>query len=327
MKGQNIAGRVFVVTGGNSGIGYEAVRVLAGAGAKVIFTARDQKKIDETVAELKKGQASADVTGMICSLENLKSVKSFAEAYIKRDLPLHVLILNAGVMACPPSLTDDKFEMQIGVNHIAHHYLTTLLLPVLKKSAPARVVVLSSGAHRRHNVNFDDLHWTKAGSYDPWFAYGSSKTANILFAKQLNADMKKQGVKIVANAVHPGVIATNLGRHIAGGMNSIVAAAAKPAAAGDSKDSKSDVKAAAAAPTPAPTGSAVLPVNFIPRMKSIAQGAATTLLVATNPKWATEGGLYFSDCNPFTPLPYAQDMAAAEKLWKLTEAEIARVTK
>jgi NAD(P)-dependent dehydrogenase (short-subunit alcohol dehydrogenase family) len=148
--------------------------------------------VDLLVAELKKGQANADVHGVVCELDNLKSIRAAAANYAKLNLPLHVLILNAGIMACPPSVTVDGFETQFGVNHIGHHLLTTLLLPIIKKSAPARIVVLSSVGHIASGINWNDVNWKTKGSYTPFGAYGQSKTANILFAKQLNKMLKAE---------------------------------------------------------------------------------------------------------------------------------------
>jgi NAD(P)-dependent dehydrogenase (short-subunit alcohol dehydrogenase family) len=292
-KGHDLKGKTFIVTGGNSGIGYETVRALAKSGGHVVFTARDEKKVAATVAELHKDNAKANVEGMVLALDSFRSIRAFVSAYEKKGYPCHVLINNAGVMACPQGLTEQKFELQFGTNHIGHFLLTTLLLPTLRKSAPARVIVLSSGAHRRADVNWEDPNWTKAGSYDRWRAYGASKSANILFAKQLHLLMEKENSKVSAHSVHPGVIPTNLSRHMT---------------ADDKKGFASDTK-------------------FVPRYKSIPEGASSTVVAALEPQYGpgNKGGLYFADCNPVKPLAHASNMANAALLWTMTEKMIASV--
>jgi len=278
--GRGLKGRVAVVTGGNSGIGFETARVLAKQGAKVIVTVRDEKKANEAVAALKKEVPNGDVDAMVCALDSLKSVRAFAANFTARKLPLHLLILNAGIMAPPRATTEEKFESQFGVNHIGHFLLTDQLLPIVKASGPSRIVVLSSGAHWRGDVNWNDLQWEK--SYDKWLAYGQSKTANILFAKQLQENLKKEGAKVTVNAVHPGVIRTNLSRSI-------------PA---------DEQHAMVAQP------------RF--RFKSVGQGASTTLVAALSPDLEGNGGNYMMNCVVTPPAKYAADMDAAARLWKIT---------
>jgi len=297
-----LKGKTVVVTGGNSGIGFETARVLTSVGARVVVTTRDEKKARETEQLIKATQPHAQIEGMVCALDSLKSIRAFGAAYAAKKFPLDLLILNAGIMACPLSYTEDKFETQFGVNHIGHFAVTKLLLPIMKASKqPGRIVVLSSGAHRRSNVNLDDPNFiADASKYDPWRSYGASKTANILFAKHLNAMLKAEHVPITVNAVHPGVIETNLGRHL--GPNLFKLAPAKVS---------NDAKAPPAPPL------------FVPRMKTMSQGAATTLVAALVPHYGTTGGLYLADCAPQKPLAYASDMKAAERLWMLTEKLLA----
>jgi len=281
LKGSNIAGKVVIITGANSGIGFETARVMAKAGAHVIAAVRDVKKSEKEFEPLRKSLPDAKIELATLDLNSFKSVRSFAHAFKSKNLPLHILICNAGIMALKErTLTDEKLEAQFGVNHVAHHLLVTLLLDVLKKSAPSRVVTLSSSAHRRSGINFDDYNSEK--SYDKFIAYGQSKTANILFAKHLNAMMVKENVKVEAFAVHPGAILTNLQKHI------------------DEKDREQFIS-----------------LRF--RFKTVQQGAASSIVAAVSPTLDGKGGIYITDCNETKPSPHASDMAAAQKLWELTE--------
>jgi len=195
LKGVNVAGKVVVVTGANIGIGLETARVFAKAGAHVIGAVRDMKKAEAAFDKIRKSVKDCNLTAMSLDLNDLKSVREFAAAFKAKNLPLHILICNAGIMALKErTLTAQKFEAQFGVNHVAHHLLVNLLLDVVKKSAPARIVVLSSGAHQRGNIVWDDIQSEK--KYDKWLAYAQSKTANILFAKHLNSLLAKENAKV-----------------------------------------------------------------------------------------------------------------------------------
>jgi NAD(P)-dependent dehydrogenase (short-subunit alcohol dehydrogenase family) len=192
-------GRTFVVTGANSGIGLEAARELARAGARVVMAVRSPEKGHAAAAGL-----SGDVVVRELDLASLASVRSFAA-----DLegPVDVLINNAGVMALPHRTTADGFEMQFGTNHLGHFALTGLLLGRLRD----RVVTLSSGAHRIGRIDFDDLQHEK--SYRRWEAYGQSKLANLLFTYELQRRLSAAGSPLRAVACHPGYAATNLQFH------------------------------------------------------------------------------------------------------------------
>ena len=197
--------KVCIVTGGNSGIGKATVAGLAQRGATVVIACRD----------VAKGQAARDEIGsnnlhvMELDLASLASVRAFAAAFIARFARLDVLVANAGVMTATRQLTVDGLEMNFGVNHVGHFLLTELMLPVLKASAPSRIVVVSSSMHARGKIDFDDLAMTKswAGSYP------RSKLANMLFVRALAKRL--EGTGVVVNGLHPGVISTELARDYA----------------------------------------------------------------------------------------------------------------
>jgi NAD(P)-dependent dehydrogenase (short-subunit alcohol dehydrogenase family) len=205
-------GRVAVVTGASSGIGYETARVLAEKNAKVIIAVRNLDKGKKAAEKIKTRHEKADLVIMELDLADLKSVKQFAEAFKKEYEQLDLLINNAGVMIPPYSKTTDGFELQFGTNHLGHFALTGLLLDLLKKTAGSRIVNVSSMAHTQGNINFDDLNWEKR-TYAPWNAYGDSKIANLYFTYELNRKMDSADKTPLVVAAHPGVTATDLQRH------------------------------------------------------------------------------------------------------------------
>jgi NAD(P)-dependent dehydrogenase (short-subunit alcohol dehydrogenase family) len=194
------AGRTFVVTGANSGIGLAAARELAGAGARVVLAVRDEERGRAAAASI-----DGDTEVRRLDLADLASVRAFADAW---EGDLDVLVNNAGVMAIPEARTADGFEMQIGTNHLGHFALTNLLLPSVRD----RVVTLASGAHRMGAIRLDDLNWEQGG-YHRWRAYGQSKLANLLFTGELQRRLEASGSPVRALAAHPGYAATNLQSH------------------------------------------------------------------------------------------------------------------
>uniref|UniRef100_A0A7S4M8J1 Uncharacterized protein n=1 Tax=Vannella robusta TaxID=1487602 RepID=A0A7S4M8J1_9EUKA len=240
----------------------------------------------EAKADIEKNDENAKLTLMKLDLANLQSIEAFVEEFNEKELPLHVLVNNAGIMAIPYKETANGFEMQFGTNHLGHFHLTTLLLPRLIEGQPARVVCLSSTAHKMDGIHWTDISgkgtWYGKGMSSRWNAYGQSKTANLLFAVELNRRMHNEGLKITANAVHPGVIKTELGRDLSGVEGLLIT-----------------------------LGS--------PFLKSIPQGAATTVYVATAPELEGIGGKYFADCNEAVAKPYATNPRYAERLWKMSE--------
>lgn len=201
-------GKLIIVTGGNSGIGYEAALALAGRNAHVILAVRGVDKGEEAAHQIRQRYPKALVTVMALDLSDLKSVRAFAESYLASNDRLDILINNAGVMALPARKTVDGFEMQFGTNHLGHFALTGLLLPALKKTPGARVVTVSSGVHVSGDIHFDDLQWEK--KYDRWGAYAQSKLANLLFAYGLQRRFAETGIMALSVGCHPGYTATNL---------------------------------------------------------------------------------------------------------------------
>jgi NAD(P)-dependent dehydrogenase (short-subunit alcohol dehydrogenase family) len=274
----SLAGKNVIITGGNTGIGKETARVVAKMGANVIIACRDEKRGLEAEAEVKRTSGNANVRYMNLDLASFSSVRAFASEYKKLGIPLHILINNAGIMGCPYSKTKDGFEMQFGTNHLGHFLLTNLLVPELKAGAPSRVVNVSSKAHTMVSYfNLDTIG--DESKYGKWTAYGISKSANILFASEFNRRFSKDG--IFSNSLHPGVIATELTRHM--------------------------------------TGGSVFHFFAAPFEKSIEQGAATTVYVATAPELNNVGGKFYSDCNEAVPKAHCLDMSFAEKLWEKSE--------
>jgi NAD(P)-dependent dehydrogenase (short-subunit alcohol dehydrogenase family) len=198
-------GRVAVVTGANSGIGLVAARELARAGANVIMACRNTAKGADAAAAIRRSSAGADVDVAELDLGSLDSVAAFAAAV---DGPVDLLINNAGVMAPPRKETTDGFELQLGTNHLGHFALTAQLLGRLEGREDARVVTLSSGAHRIGKIDFDNLQ--RERGYNRWTAYGQSKLANLLFALELDRRLKAAGSTIKSLAAHPGYASTNL---------------------------------------------------------------------------------------------------------------------
>jgi len=276
-EGVDLKEKVILVTGANTGIGKETARVLALRGAKVIVGCRRSEKTDAAVAELRAATSADRIEAIDLDLSSLDSVRECAAAFLAKQIPLHVLVLNAGVMApeCRKT-TKEGFESQIGVNHLGHFLLTMLLLPKLKESAPSRVVAVSSEAHKMGKIRFDDLQWEK--EYSTWGAYGQSKLANILFARELNRRM--EGKQVTANALHPGVIPTELGRES--------------------------------------TLSKFLYTVGKPFMKTIEQGAATSVWAATGTDLEGRGGLYLADSVIAESTDAAKNMEDAARLWELS---------
>src|SRR5713101_6111374 len=198
----DLSGKTIVVTGGNSGIGYEAALEFARKRAKVILACRDLGKARTAADQIAASSPGADVEVMALDLSSLASIRAFADAFHLQHPALHVLCNNAGVMAIPYRSTVDGFEMQFGTNHLGHFALTGLLLDRLLATDGARVVNVSSGAHRMGRMHFDDLQWEHG--YRKWPAYGQSKLANLLFTFELQRRVDAAGKKLISVACHPG---------------------------------------------------------------------------------------------------------------------------
>ena len=206
------SGRVAIVTGSSSGIGYEAARVLANKNAEVIIAVRNKLKGADALKKIKIQNEKANVSVMILDLASLESVKKFASEFKQKYERLDLLINNAGVMIPPYSKTADGFELQFGTNHLGHFALTLQLLDLINKTEDARIINVSSGAHRYGNINFEDLTWEKR-NYKAWRAYGDSKIANLYFTFELQKKLQEAGSKVLVTAAHPGWTSTDLQRH------------------------------------------------------------------------------------------------------------------
>jgi NAD(P)-dependent dehydrogenase (short-subunit alcohol dehydrogenase family) len=204
----DLSGKTIIVTGGNSGIGYEAALQLARKNAHVVLACRDRRKAEEAAGQIRAAHPSARTEVLELDLASLASIRSFADAYRSRYATLDVLCNNAGVMALPYRKTADGFEMQFGTNHLGHFALTGLLLDLLLKTDRSRVVNVSSGAHRIGAIRFDDPQWERG--YRKWGAYGQSKLANLLFTYELQRKLAAASAPTISVACHPGYSATNL---------------------------------------------------------------------------------------------------------------------
>ena len=274
----DLNGKTAVVTGANSGLGFETMRVLAKRGAHVIGTARNREKAEQASAAV-----AGKTTPVVLELTDFDSVNRCVETIQTLAPALDILICNAGIMQLPTLEVVNGVEKQLAVNHLGHFLLATQLIDQVKAAEQGRVVMVSSAGYKwapDGGIEFDNLDGSKG--YDPTKAYGQSKLANALFALELSERLR--GSAATANAIHPGVINTNLGRHFP---------AWKRVLAG------------------------LIGWTF---MKSVEQGAATCCYVATHPSLATVSGHYFEDCNPVLPEgPYMRDKALAAKLWEVSE--------
>jgi NAD(P)-dependent dehydrogenase (short-subunit alcohol dehydrogenase family) len=295
LDGVDLSGRTAVVTGASGGLGLETARSLASHGATVVIAARDRAKCDAAAASIQEQVPGAEVDVVLVDLSSLGSVRAAAAEVAQRHPRVDLLVDNAGVMACPLARTADGFEMQFGTNHLGHFLFTVLLADQLVAAAPSRVVVLSSAGHRQGGIRWDDPNYAREDEYFNWDAYGQAKTANALFALELDRRLAPRGVH--AFSVHPGVIMTDLARHM----------------------TKDDFDWMASR---APSGG-----DF--RFKSVEQGAATSVWAATAPELDAHGGAYLEDCSVAEPTedpdapsgvrPWARDPEAAARLWALSE--------
>jgi len=293
LQGISLAGRTVVVTGASAGLGIETSRALASAGARVFMLGRDAEKLSAAAVGVREAVPGADIqTGMV-DLADLDSVRAGATDLLGRAPEINLLINNAGIMACPMLRTAQGFEMQFGTNHLGHFLLTCLLVPSLQAGAPARVVNLSSAGHRFSTMNFDDPNYEQR-DYDKWQAYGQSKTCNALFSVGLEQRLGASGVHGIA--VHPGVIMTELSRHMDQADFDLLM---------NSRPSGEDLK-----------------------FKTVPQGAATSVWAASTPELEGRGALYCEDCHIADPAEpggeggvedYALDVSGADKLWALSE--------
>lgn len=209
----NLKGKVIIVTGGNSGLGFEAAKVFTEKQATVILACRSMEKALEAKEQIVNENHDAIVDMMLLDLSSLDSIRIFASNFKNKYKQLDVLLNNAGIMTVPYGLTEDGFELQNGVNHLGHFVLTALLFEMIKNTPGSRIVNVSSNAHKFGKMDFDDYLFEK-GKYGKLKSYGRSKLSNLLFTYELDRRIKGKKLDILVLAAHPGVAATNLGRYM-----------------------------------------------------------------------------------------------------------------
>jgi NAD(P)-dependent dehydrogenase (short-subunit alcohol dehydrogenase family) len=205
-------GKVVIVTGSSSGLGYETAKVLANKNATVIVAVRNEVKGNAAVESIKVENPNTDIQVMLLDLSNLESIHKFAENFKKKFNKLDLLINNAGVMNPPYTKTKDGFELQFGTNHLGHFALTGLLIDLIKKTPSSRIVNVSSTAHKIGKLNFEDLNW-ETRPYKKMRSYGDSKLANLYFSKELQRRLDKESSGVIVASAHPGASSTPLTRH------------------------------------------------------------------------------------------------------------------
>lgn len=278
-------GKTVFITGANTGIGYDTARVLADRGAKILLGCRSESRANEAIAKIKAINKHADVTWVPLDLASLASVKEAADQ-VNQEPRLDALVNNAGVMMPPKEVTSDGFELQFGVNHLGHFALTGHLIDKLKDQPGARIVNVSSLAHRQGSIEFDDIHSDK--SYNRMQRYGMSKFANILFTYELQRRLEAANSPAISIACHPGGSNTELGRHI-----------------------------------PPLLALLFIPLSLI--MNSSAEGALPTLMATTDAgvgggdyfgpkKW----GEMAHSAHQVDTIPSSKDEAVAKRLWELS---------
>ncbi len=301
LAGVDLKGKRVLVTGVSAGLGVETARVLAAHGAQVVGTARDLAKARAATEVVRAGAANGGSLDIVeLDLASLASVRACADALIADGRPFDVVIANAGVMAAPFGRTADGFETQFGTNHLGHFVLVNRIASLVKSGG--RVVIVASSAHRMAPFSLDDLNF-ESKTYEPWAAYAQSKTANILFAVELDRRLEKRGIR--ATALHPGGIQTELDRHVgAGAIEGMMA----------------EINAALAAEGKPPF-----------QRKTIPQGAATSVWAGFVAPADAVGGRYCENCHvsevtdaEISPISegvrsYALDPATAKALWAKSE--------
>jgi len=282
-------GKVVLITGGNAGVGKETAVGLAREGAHVTFTARDAQRGADALADVQARSGSTTVEVMPLDLASFASIRSFSETFLASHDRLDVLVNNAGLMQQHRALTDDGFEMMFGVNHLGHFLLTSLLLERIRTSAPARVVVVSSHAHKHvgSGLDFDDLQSER--SYKPFQVYGKTKLANIYFTRELARRL--DATEVTVNALHPGFVASRFARDgDSGRLGEVAMVLARPAAISPEK------------------------------------GARTSVWLASSPEVERATGGYYYKCKASTPAALAQNDEIARRLWTVSDELVASIS-
>ncbi|XP_076051845.1 retinol dehydrogenase 13-like isoform X1 [Oratosquilla oratoria] len=280
---EELEGKTVIITGANTGIGRETAHEMARRKARVIMACRDLEKCKEARKDIVLDTKNKKVACWVCDLASQESIRNFAKRVNEEESRLDILVNNAGVMRCEQSVTKEGIELQLGTNHMGHFLLTNLLLNKLKESAPSRIINVSSVAHTRGKINFEDLN--SANNYDAADAYAQSKLANILFTLELAQRLKGTGV--TSNAVHPGIVNTDLSRHMSIAKSWIAAVFARP-------------------------------ILWL-FLKTPRQGAQTTIYAALSQDLQAVSGKYYSNQEETELSKDAQDMAAARRLWAISE--------
>jgi NAD(P)-dependent dehydrogenase (short-subunit alcohol dehydrogenase family) len=273
-------GKICLITGATSGIGLVTARELAALGATVAMVGRNETKTRAAVEAIRQQTGNAEVDYLLADLSSQDAIRGVADAFQRRYGALHVLVNDAGVMLWRREEAANGLEMTFAVNHLAPFLLTNLLLDTLRASAPARVVSVASDAHMGASIPFDDLQH-KQGRYQWLKVYGQTKLANIMFTYALARRLAGSGV--TANALHPGVVATHIYRSTNGLFNSMT--------------------------------QAVMPIFAL----SPEKGAETAIYLASSPEVATVSGQYFYKCKPKRSSQASYDVAAQERLWRVSE--------
>ncbi|KAA0201513.1 hypothetical protein HAZT_HAZT005400 [Hyalella azteca] len=274
-----LEGKTVIVTGSNTGIGRETALELARRKARVIMACRNLTKCKLARKEIIAETLNRNVVCRECDLSSFESIRQFAARICAKESTVDILINNAGVMRCPRTLSKDGIELQLATNHLGHFLLTMLLLDKITASENGRIVNVSSIAHMRGSINFDDLNSEK--NYDPSSAYDQSKLANVMFTLRLAKEL--QGTGVTCSAVHPGLVNTEIGRHMSVYKSWLSLLFLRP---------------------------------FLWLfLKTPRQGAQTTLYAVLSPD-ATKSGAYYSDQREATPAASALDEAAQERLWQ-----------
>ncbi|XP_049573653.1 retinol dehydrogenase 13 [Syngnathus scovelli] len=280
-------GKTVLITGANTGIGKETALDLARRGARVILACRDLTKAHMAADDIRQQSGNDNVVVKKLDLASLQSVRDLAREVMLTEKRLDILINNAGVMMCPKWKTDDDYEMQFGVNHLGHFLLTNILIDMLKRSAPSRIIIVSSLEHEKGRIHFEDINLDL--DYQPNVSYRQSKLANVLFSRELANRMKGTGVNTYC--LNPGVVRTELGRHL----------------------------------SPTSMWKNLLLLPYLMTIKTPQEGAQTSIFCAVDESLANESGLYYSDCAPKTPAPAALDDIVAKKLWTLSSSMVGLV--
>ncbi|KAL8198964.1 UNVERIFIED_CONTAM: Dehydrogenase reductase SDR member 13 [Gekko kuhli] len=276
----SLRGKTVLITGGNTGIGKETALDLARRGARIIIACRNKARAEAAIYDIRRESGNNEILFMSLDLADLGSVRAFAEAFLRSEPRLDILINNAGVMSSGRSA--DGFDLAFQVNHLSHFLLTHLLLDRLKCCAPSRVVVVASGAHKIGKIDFQNIHKPVPGGPVKYFlAYCNSKLANILYARELSNRM--EGTSVTCYVLHPGTVNTELFRHTSIWLKPIF-----------------------------------IPFSWL-FLRDPVNGAQTTIYCATQEGIERFSGHYFANCKLREPCPQARDDAIAKKLWEFSE--------